>query len=69
LIIHGGQDFRVPETQGFAAFTAAQRLGIPSKLLYFPEENHFVLRPADSEVWHREVFAWLDKWVKNKKVK
>ncbi len=66
LIIHGGQDFRVPETQGFAAFTAAQRLGIPSKLLYFPDENHFVLKPANSEVWHREVFAWLDKWVKNK---
>ena len=69
LIIHGGQDFRVPETQGFSAFTAAQRLGIPSKLLYFPDENHFVLQPANSEVWHREVFAWLDKWVKNKKVK
>ncbi len=67
LVIHGGQDFRVPETQGFAAFTAAQRLGIPSKLLYFPTENHFVLKPADSELWHKEVFAWLDKWVKNKK--
>ncbi len=69
LVIHGGQDFRVPETQGIAAFTAAQRLGIPSKFLYFPNECHFVLQPANSEVWHREVFAWLDKWVKNKKVK
>ncbi len=68
LIIHGGQDFRVPETQGFAAFTAAQRLGIPSKLLYFPDETHFVLKPADSKLWHKEVFAWLDKWVKNKKI-
>ncbi len=67
LIIHGGQDFRVPETQGFSAFTAAQRRGIPSKLLYFPDENHFVLKPANSEKWHHEVFAWLDKWVKNKK--
>ncbi len=67
LVIHGGQDFRVPETQGFSSFTAAQRLGIPSKLLYFPDESHFVLQPANSEVWHREVFAWLDKWVKNKK--
>ena len=69
LVIHGGQDFRVPETQGFSSFTAAQRLGIPSKLLYFPDETHFVLKPANSEVWHREVFAWLDKWVKNKNVK
>ena len=69
LIIHGGQDFRVPETEGFATFTAAQRQGIPSKLLYFPDENHFVLQPANSEKWHKEVFQWLDKWVKNKKIK
>jgi dipeptidyl aminopeptidase/acylaminoacyl peptidase len=67
LIIHGSQDFRVPLCQGIGAFTAAQRLGIPSKFLNFPYEDHFVLKPADSELWHKEVFSWLDKWVKNKK--
>ncbi len=65
LVIHGALDFRVPETQGFQAFTALQRQGIPSKLLYFPDENHWVLRPNNSIQWHDEVKAWLDRWLKN----
>ena len=63
LVVHGGQDFRVPETQGFATFTALQRRGIPSKLLYFPHENHWVLSPANSIQWHDEVLGWLDRWL------
>jgi dipeptidyl aminopeptidase/acylaminoacyl peptidase len=64
LVIHGGLDFRVPETQGLATFNALQRLGIPSKLLYFPDETHWVQKPANSILWHETVLAWLDKWLK-----
>lgn len=64
LVIHGGQDFRVVETQGLATFTALQRRGIPSKLLYFPDENHWVLKPANSVQWHQVVLGWLDEWTK-----
>jgi len=62
LVIHGGHDFRVPESQGFGAFTALQRRGVPSKLMYFPDENHWVLSPANSIEWHDEVLEWLDTW-------
>ncbi|MFY2562692.1 LpqB family beta-propeller domain-containing protein [Corallococcus terminator] len=65
MVVHGGQDYRVVETQGLGTFTALQRKGIPSKLLYFPEENHWVLRPANSIQWHDEVLAWLDQWTRN----
>jgi dipeptidyl aminopeptidase/acylaminoacyl peptidase len=64
LVIHGGQDFRVVETQGMGTFTACQRRGIPSKFLYFPDENHWVLKPANSILWHDTVLAWLDQWTK-----
>lgn len=62
LVIHGGQDFRVVDTQGLATFTALQRRGIPSKLLYFPDENHWVVKPANSLQWHDTVLGWLDQW-------
>lgn len=65
LVVHGGQDFRVPDTQGIATFTALQRRGIPSRLLYFPDENHWVLKPANSLQWHHEVLGWLDRYLKN----
>ncbi len=64
LVIHGALDFRVVETQGFSTFTALQRKGIPSKLLYFPDENHWVLKPHNSILWHDTVIGWLDKWCK-----
>jgi len=64
LVVHGARDFRLPETEGFAAFTALQRRGIPSKLLYFPDENHWVLKPRNSVFWHETVLAWLDQWLK-----
>lgn len=65
LVIHGAQDFRVADTQGLSTFTALQRLGIPSKLLYFPDEGHWVQKPANSILWHETVLAWLDQWIKN----
>ncbi|MHB0968682.1 MAG: prolyl oligopeptidase family serine peptidase [Thermoanaerobaculia bacterium] len=64
LVVHGGQDFRVVETGGMATFTAAQRTGIPSRFLYFPDENHWVLKPANSILWHDTVLDWLDRWTK-----
>ena len=64
LVVHGGKDFRVVETHGMATFTALQRKGIPSKFLYFPDENHWVLKPANSIVWHETVLGWLDQWTK-----
>jgi dipeptidyl aminopeptidase/acylaminoacyl peptidase len=64
LVVHGGQDFRVVETQGLGTFTALQRRGIPSKLLYFPDENHWVVKPANSVLWHDTVLGWLDEWTK-----
>jgi dipeptidyl aminopeptidase/acylaminoacyl peptidase len=67
LVIHGAHDFRVVETQGIATFNALQRLGIPSKFLYFPDENHWVLKPHNSVQWHKTVIAWLDRWLKEKK--
>ena len=64
LVIHGEQDFRIPYTQGLAAFTALQRRDIPSRLLIFPDENHWVLKPRNTIQWYGEVFGWLDKWTK-----
>lgn len=63
LVIHGVQDFRVPDTQGISTFTALQRRGIPSRLLIFPNENHWVLKPANSLQWHHEVERWLKEWL------
>jgi len=62
LVIHGQLDYRVPDNQGIATFTALQRRGIPSRLLFFPNENHWVLKPANSIQWHREVLKWLGQW-------
>ncbi|GMU44100.1 MAG: S9 family peptidase [Xanthomonadales bacterium PRO6] len=59
LVIHGMLDFRVPFEQGIAAFTAAQRRGIDSEFLWFPDENHWILKPQNSVQWHRTVEAWL----------
>jgi dipeptidyl aminopeptidase/acylaminoacyl peptidase len=67
LIIHGGKDFRVPETEGLSAFNALQRLGVPSRLLYFPDENHWVLKPRNSRLWHETVLGWIDRWTKTQR--
>ncbi|TPX55516.1 hypothetical protein PhCBS80983_g05252 [Powellomyces hirtus] len=63
LVIHGEKDFRLPVTEGIATFTALQRRGVPSRLLLFPDENHWVLNPPNSLMWHREVLRWLDQWI------
>jgi len=64
LCIHGGSDFRVPYDEGMAAFNAAQMMGVPSKLIVFPNENHWILKPQNALYWHRSYFGWLDRWMK-----
>jgi dipeptidyl aminopeptidase/acylaminoacyl peptidase len=64
MVIEGENDYRIPFTQGMAAYNAAQLRGIPSKYLHFPEENHWVLKPQNSVLWQREFFKWLDTWLK-----
>jgi dipeptidyl aminopeptidase/acylaminoacyl peptidase len=64
LIIHGGHDYRVPQSQAFAMFQVLQAEHVPSELLFFEEENHWVLKPADDIFWYHTVLDWLDQWVK-----
>ena len=63
LVITGEKDFRIPYTQGLASFTALQRRNIPSKLIVFPDENHWVLKPKNSIRWYDEVFGWMNRWL------
>jgi dipeptidyl aminopeptidase/acylaminoacyl peptidase len=62
LIIHNDLDFRVPVAEGLQLFTTLQRLHVPSKMINFPDEGHWVLKPANSAYWHKEIFAWLKKY-------
>lgn len=64
LVVLGEKDFRVPYTQGLGAFTALQERRVPSQLLVFPDENHWVLGAKNSLQWHDTVFAWLGRWLK-----
>ncbi|MBN1816120.1 MAG: S9 family peptidase [Sedimentisphaerales bacterium] len=64
LIIHGALDFRVVDTQGLSVFNACQRLGIPSKLLYYPDEGHWIQKPHNAIQWQKTVMDWLDQWLK-----
>lgn len=63
MVVQGDLDFRIPTVQGLSTFTALQRRGIESRLLVFPNENHWVLKPANSLQWHDEVFGWLDRYI------
>ncbi|MDA3927874.1 MAG: S9 family peptidase [Prolixibacteraceae bacterium] len=64
LVIHGQNDYRIPFTQGMAAYNSAIMKGIPAEFLYYDEENHWVLKPQNGLLWHRTFFNWLDKWLK-----
>ena len=65
LVVHGEQDFRVPYTQGLQLFTALQMQKVPSKLLVFPDEGHWVLKPQNSLLWYKTVIDWLKSWSSN----
>ncbi|KAH8884576.1 prolyl oligopeptidase [Thozetella sp. PMI_491] len=62
LIIHGELDYRIPVVEALAAFNVLQSKNIPSRFVMFPDENHWVLKPENSLVWHREVLGWINKW-------
>jgi dipeptidyl aminopeptidase/acylaminoacyl peptidase len=64
LVVHGQLDYRVPYEQGLMVFTALQRRGVPSELLYFPDENHWVLEPANSIQWYDTAIAWMNRWTR-----
>ena len=65
LVVHGELDYRVPIGEGLQLFSALQRRGVPSKLLYYPDEGHWVLKPQNSELWYKTVLDWFDQWLKN----
>ncbi|MEY2556341.1 MAG: hypothetical protein QOF93_1485 [Verrucomicrobiota bacterium] len=62
LVVHGQNDYRLDVSQGFDLFTTLQRLKIPSKMLYFPDEGHWVLKPQNSRLWYKTVNDWVDQW-------
>jgi dipeptidyl aminopeptidase/acylaminoacyl peptidase len=64
LLIHGQLDYRLDVSEGFQMFTALQRMHVPSKMLYFPDEGHWVLKPLNSELWHKTVLEWLATYLK-----
>jgi dipeptidyl aminopeptidase/acylaminoacyl peptidase len=64
MIVHGGKDYRIPYTQAFELFTALQKMGVESRFVYFPEENHFVLKPQNARVWWNSMFSWFEKYYK-----
>jgi dipeptidyl aminopeptidase/acylaminoacyl peptidase len=63
LVLHGEKDYRVPVTHGLEYYNTLKQKGVPARLVYFPDENHWILKPQNSLLWHREVFAWLEKYI------
>ena len=64
LVIHSQKDYRLDVSEGFQLFTALQRLNVPSEMLYFPDEGHWVTKPRNAELWNKTVSDWCDKWTK-----
>jgi dipeptidyl aminopeptidase/acylaminoacyl peptidase len=63
LVIHGERDYRVPVTQGLECYGVLKAKGVPARLVYFPDENHWILKPRNSILWYREVLGWLERWL------
>ena len=63
LVLHGALDYRVPDQQGLAYYSTLKSLNVPARLVFFPDENHWILKPQNSRLWYREYFAWLKKYV------
>ncbi len=64
LVVHGQRDYRLDVSEGFQLFTTLQTMGVPSKMLYFPDEGHWVMKPQNSRLWYETVNAWVDQWTK-----
>ncbi|MGA7077199.1 MAG: S9 family peptidase [Terriglobales bacterium] len=67
LVVHGQLDYRLDVSEGFQLFTTLQTMGVPSKMLYFPDEGHWVLKPQNSQLWWKTVTDWVDQWTATKK--
>ncbi len=67
LVVHSQLDYRLDVSEGYQLFTTLQRLGVPSEMLYFPDEGHWVLKPQNSQLWYQTVNAWCDRWTSPKK--
>lgn len=63
LVIHGEKDYRVPITQGLEYYNTLKMKGVPTRLLYYPDENHWILKPQNALLWHKEVFGWLEQYI------
>ena len=64
LVVHGQLDYRLDLSEGLQLFDTLQLLGVPSKMLYFPDEGHWVLKPQNSQLWYKTVNDWVDQWTK-----
>jgi dipeptidyl aminopeptidase/acylaminoacyl peptidase len=64
LVIHGALDYRVPDGQGLAYYNTLKSKGVPARLVFFPDENHWILKPRNSQLWYREFFDWLGRYAK-----
>ena len=62
LVIHSQKDYRLDVSEGFQLFTTLQRMSVPSKMLYFPDEGHWILKPQNSQLWYQTVDDWVDQW-------
>jgi len=62
-VLHGERDYRVPVTQGLECYGMLKAKGVPARLVYFPDENHWVLKARNSLLWYREVLGWFDRWL------
>jgi dipeptidyl aminopeptidase/acylaminoacyl peptidase len=69
LVIHGQRDYRLDVSEGLQLFTTLQMEGVPSKMLYFPDEGHWVLKPRNSQLWYKTVNDWVDQWTKDQGTK
>ncbi len=63
LVLHGEKDYRVPVTQGLECYGVLKAKGVPARLVYFEDENHWILKPRNSLIWYREVLGWLERWL------
>jgi dipeptidyl aminopeptidase/acylaminoacyl peptidase len=62
LVVHGALDYRVPDAQGLAYYNTLKARGVPARLLWYPDENHWILKPQNSRLWYREFFDWLARF-------
>jgi dipeptidyl aminopeptidase/acylaminoacyl peptidase len=63
LVMHGALDYRVPDAQGLMYYNALKTMGVPARMVFFPDENHWILKPQNSRLWYREYLAWLEKYI------